>query len=145
MGDAGDARIVNRGFETSTTDGWQVTPLVDVLRRDVHGGRFALRLFGDGSRAAQTITGLTPNTTYQLSVWGQVTDAADTLHIGVQVDGGLQRESIRFTAYHQVSQTFTAGASGTVTIFCEKQGGEGEAFCDDFTLSAVGEIAPPSR
>ncbi|MEP7291212.1 MAG: family 16 glycosylhydrolase [Chloroflexota bacterium] len=136
---ASQARILNRGFETGTTDGWQVSPLVDVLRRDVRSGHFALRLLGDDTRAEQVVTGLAPDTTYRLSAWGKVSDAADTLTIGVQVDGGeAQRVQVSNTDYTQVTITFVTGASTPqATVFCAKSGASGEGFCDDFALSVV--------
>lgn len=131
------ARILNRGFETGTTAGWDVTPGVSVLRRDFNSGRWALRLQQD-TRAAQTITGLLPNTTYRLSVWGKVETLGDALILGVNAEGTDQQIEITGANYAQTSLTFTTGASGEATVYCAKTSGAGEAFCDDFELVPLG-------
>lgn len=133
------SRILNKGFETSTTDGWQVSPLVDVLRRDVHSGHFALRLLGDNAHAEQTVDELAPNTMYQLTVWSKVTDSANMLSIGVRDYGGEEQSvSMNSTEYNRTVITFTTGTSASqATVFCAKSGDAGEAFCDDFELKAL--------
>jgi beta-glucanase (GH16 family) len=133
-----EARIVNRGFETGTTEGWDVSPLVDVLRRDVHGGRFALRLLGGESTAKQVITGLEPNTQYRLSVWSKVTDKDALLVIGLQVGDEEWSANHGSTEYVQVGVSFYTGASTSATVYCAKYYEVGEAFCDDFELTVEG-------
>jgi beta-glucanase (GH16 family) len=134
------ARIVNRGFETGTTAGWDVSPGVDVLRRDAYSGRFAVRLRGDGSYAQQTIRGLVPLTTYILTMRGKVTDVGDLLYGGTHSNGSTTRLAmIVRERYGQAYMTFNTGFSFTsqVTVYCEKTAGEGEAFCDDFQLRVI--------
>ncbi len=136
---ASQARILNRGFETGTTDGWDVSPRVSILRRDARDGRFALRLLGTDAHAEQVIRELAPNTTYRLTVWGKVTHPEDRLLVGVRFEDGTEQSTeIASTDYTQAELTFTTGASAAqATVFCAKAGGADEAFCDDFDLNIV--------
>lgn len=126
--------IRNAGFEAGLQPAfWEIAPDARPLLRNPHSGRFSMRLRPvAGTYAQQTIQNLKPETTYLLSAWGQLENAGETLWIGVRDHDAATLTSAEYT---QARVTFTTGADETsVTIYCERDAGSGDAFCDDFEL-----------
>jgi hypothetical protein len=88
----------------------------------------------------QVVSGLTPNTIYVFSGWGEVASSGDTVVFGVKEYGGGSGQltsEVNSISYTHASITFTTGSSSTsARIFFYKSQGSGAAFGDDFSLKA---------
>ncbi|MBC1605864.1 hypothetical protein HCJ39_14195, partial [Listeria rocourtiae] len=93
-------------------------------------GNKVVKLEGNSS-VEQTITGLLPNTTYTISMYGKVEQGA-RLSIGVKTFGGTQANAfVTATDYAQGILTFTTGATNTSAIIFLSQGAaNGIAYAD---------------
>ncbi|MBC1800588.1 carbohydrate binding domain-containing protein, partial [Listeria booriae] len=103
-----------------------VTPVVIT-----ENGNKVVKLEGNSS-VEQTITGLLPNTTYTVSMYGKV-EAGARLSIGVKSFGGAQANAYvtATTDYAQGTLTFTTGATNTSAIIFLSQGNvSGIAYAD---------------
>ncbi|MBC1563532.1 toxin Cry1Ac domain D-VI-related protein [Listeria booriae] len=85
-----------------------------------------------GSSTEQIITGLQPNTTYTLEVYGKV-DNNGYVSVGVKNYGGAQKTArISGADYAKASVTIRTGATNkTATIFMMKGAGTGSGYIDD--------------
>jgi M6 family metalloprotease-like protein len=127
--------VTNPGFETGTTSGWTEAGSV-TISTDVHSGSYALGLDTTGSGVEQVITGLCPNTSYTVSLWGKAKEAGG-VYLGVKNYGGTEQTIVftDFKAFAQQSITFTTGASDTsATIFVTKTASKFGGVVDDFTF-----------
>jgi hypothetical protein len=117
--------------------GWTPNAGASVVRQRAHRGHYALREDGTGASAQQTLYGLAPNTTYQLTGAARVAESGDAAQIGVQEESGAElAASTSATRYTPLSVTFTTGPTDTsATIFCSKPVGAGSAWFDDLRLS----------
>jgi beta-glucanase (GH16 family) len=91
----------------------------------------------DYSGASQTISGLTPFTTYELSCWLKSSSSSSPAQLGVKLYGGNERIVQRVTTvYSQATLKFTTGpASTTAVIYCLNPGGGGNQMAaDSFSL-----------
>ncbi|MBC2388738.1 toxin Cry1Ac domain D-VI-related protein, partial [Listeria booriae] len=103
-----------------------VTPVVIT-----ENGNKVVKLEGNSS-VEQTITGLLPNTTYTVSMYGKV-EAGARLSIGVKSFGGAQANAYvtATTDYAQGTLTFTTGVTNTSAIIFLSQGNvSGIAYAD---------------
>ncbi|MEV5765498.1 hypothetical protein AB0L34_13140 [Micromonospora sp. NPDC052213] len=128
--------VKDSGFEPS----WTYTGGAAQTASMARTGSGALHLPTTSAAAEQTVNGLTPNTTYQLSGWARVDVPGEAVAIGVR-DHGAAEAAITLTgsAYGEATFRFTTGASATsATIFCRKTAGNGAANCDDITLTPGG-------
>ncbi|MBC1814032.1 hypothetical protein HCA60_16165 [Listeria booriae] len=122
----------NSQFDSNLTN-WKtwaaataVTPVVIT-----ENGNKVVKLEGNSS-VEQTITGLLPNTTYTVSMYGKV-EAGARLSIGVKSFGGAQANAYvtATTDYAQGTLTFTTGATNTSAIIFLIQGNiSGIAYAD---------------
>ena len=108
-------------------------------RRDIHGGKAAMKLTGSPSSIEQKVFGLKPNTTYTFS--GQIkADAGTAARLGVKNYGGDEtfQTSDSNGTWTTLCQTFTTGdKSTTAAVFAMKASGDGAACVDDFSLVEV--------
>lgn len=128
--------LTNPGFETQTLSGWNGSYGNCSTDNNVpKTGDYAGKV-GYGSAISQTVTGLTPNTTYTLSGWIMVDTAGQVAYIGAKNHGGTSvSKSTNTTAYSEKTVTFTTGATSTSAVIFVYQSGTGYAFCDDLRLT----------
>ncbi len=134
------ADIENNGsFEDGSND-WNLYGGASRVNNNAQTGSWAVRL-GNNNGAEQTITGLTPNTTYRLTGWGKV-NGNNPLFIGVKRYGGNEK-SVRFTTnqYTKGELEFTTGFgknANRVVIYAYKAKGDEAGFADNLSLTLVG-------
>jgi hypothetical protein len=92
---------------------------------------------GSWNSIFQTVTGLSPNTSYTLKAWARLgSDAAgDNQAIYVTSNGVTKRTWIRGTAYAQYTVDFTTGSNTSVEIGNMDSGSNVVAYTDDYTLT----------
>lgn len=135
------ATIENGGFESGALSGWTADfgagAGASVTAQRARHGRYSLREDGAGTSVWQTIYGLAPNTTYELTGAARVTGAADAAQMGVQEQSGaVLTATASSKRYTPLSLSFTTGPTDTsATIFCSKPIGSGSAWFDDLRLS----------
>jgi len=145
--------LSNAGFETGSLSPWTQASgtASSVTASNSRTGAEALTTAASGSGANQSLTGLTPSTTYLLTGWGRVATAGETLAIGVKNFGGTETyTNVASTSYSQAAILFTTGASTTTaTVYCWKNaGGTGAGYCDDLAVeplsSSTNTVTNPS-
>ncbi len=145
---AAQTLIENGGFETGVPEPWVFIGNGSLISIEARTGNHAGYLADEGDSMEQTITGLSPDTTYILSGWAKIEKfSSGSVVIGVKgyggptLDGGVQGKS-----YERVTHTFTTGPSSTsAVIYCYRNFG-GQAFCDDFELTRQTSAEPtPER
>jgi hypothetical protein len=134
--------LTNAGFETGSLSPWtQASGSASSLTAsNSRTGADALTTAASGSGANQSLTGLSPSTTYLLTGWGKVATAGETLAIGVKNFGGTETyTNVAATSYSQTAIVFTTGASSTsATVYCWKNaGGTGAGYCDDLAVEPL--------
>jgi len=133
--------LVNPGFESGIT-GWTALAGDTIAATSTQSktGTGAIKLVTTSYSAAQTVSGLTPNTSYTLSAWLKTSSK-----IGVKDFGGTTVESVTVTGgtYTKYSITFTTGASNTsAVIYAKGAGSNGNGLADDFTLESSTTVSP---
>jgi len=146
MASAQSNLLTNPGFETGTMSGWGASSgTYSAVTGFAHSGTYAAKI-NAGSTVAQTVTGLTPNTTYTCTGWLEAPTAGQTIYMGVQNFGGTTiSKGTNTTTYTQLSVTFTTGpASTSATLFIyndtDVDTAHYVAYCDDLTLT----LGPPN-
>lgn len=131
--------VVNPSFEKGLT-AWVLTNGVSRVITDVNSGTYALSAV-DASGVNQTVTNLSPNTTYLLTGWFKSSTSWPIL-FGVKWHGGnelvVQTTS---TTYTQLSIKFTTGpASTTANIYAFNPAGGGNIMqADNLSLICTHE------
>jgi len=137
--------VTDSGFESGKWGPWKSWSNVAVMRQldDARSGNHCLRLNPGKAGCGQSLTGLTPNTTYLLTGWGK-TGKGDSVKIGVKEYGADERaQTITQDTYTQVSVTFTTGASNTsAMVFCYRDNAKTYAYCDDIYVVPQGGAQP---
>jgi len=130
--------LADPSFESGALSGWAASyGSCSVVTGQAHTGTYAGKV-GYGSAIAQTLTGLSPNTTYTFSGWLKVNTAGQVVYLGVQNYGGVSLSRFNnTTAYAQKTLTFTTGATNTSANLFVYQSGADFACCDDLSLTAV--------
>lgn len=131
--------IVDSDFESGALE-WDIWGGASRASSEAKSGSFAV-LGADNSGANQTITGLSPNTTYILTGWLKSSNNAP-VQLGVKFYGGNELTSqTTSTAYSQLSIKFTTGpASTTAYIYgYNPVGGNNSMHIDDFFLTYTSE------
>jgi len=150
---AGQAQVnllANPGFETGSTSGWTSSYgsyYVDSTPSNVYAGNYAAAI-GNGSAVRQTVTGLTPNTTYVLStrvkLAGSGSNASVVLGAQDYAAAGIKvSKSTNATAYSKVTLMFTTGPAATSATVFVYQSGATAAFCDDVSLVGPNLLVNP--
>jgi hypothetical protein len=152
--------VRNACFEFGSLEGWAMTDgqnaqLVEGNDWGNNYGRgpmqptgtskFELKLGPARGGVSQTISGLSPNTSYTLSAWVRVSDAAETVEVGVTGHGGQEMAvSTSSTQWTRLSVDFTTGLeSDTATIYVLKASdGPGNAWADNVTLPLTSDSDP---
>jgi hypothetical protein len=108
--------LLNADFENGFSS-WTILKGANRVNLDSKSGSYALSA-PSNSGAEQTITGLTPNTTYLLTGWLKSSNSSP-VSLGVKLYGGneLSNETTS-TVYKQLTVKFTTGPSSTkATIY----------------------------
>ncbi|MEV0468695.1 carbohydrate binding domain-containing protein [Streptomyces prunicolor] len=134
--------LSNAGFETGSLSPWTQASgtASSVTASNSRTGADALTTAASGSGANQSLTGLSPSTTYLLTGWGKAATAGETLAIGVKGFGGTETyTNVASTSYSQAAILFTTGSSSTTaTVYCWKNaGGTGAGYCDDLAVEPL--------
>ncbi len=127
--------LVNPDFEEGLT-GWSTSGDVVVVDSAAQSGNNAIRILAS-SAAEQVISGLTPNTTYELTGWARSSDGSP-VRIGVKEHGGNEKKwTVNSTGYVQVSLKFTTGPAHThAKIYVRRPNvGSGTGYGDNFSVT----------
>ncbi|MFJ2865593.1 ricin-type beta-trefoil lectin domain protein [Kitasatospora sp. NPDC087314] len=127
----------NLGFESGDCTHWNCYGGAAVVAGNAHSGNDSVQL-PPNSGANQTITGLTPNTTYDLTGWAKSGTAGQCVYLGVKDFGGTEtRSCLSDTSYTQWVVQFTTGASSTSATIYEwsPPGNTATGWGDDLSLS----------
>ncbi|MFK7693090.1 Ig-like domain-containing protein [Paenibacillus sp. HJGM_3] len=128
--------LKNPGFETGDFTGWPTHFTQSaIVNSNAHTGTYAARLSTQFGGIEQTVTGLTPNTTYTVSAWAKAANGGGA-EFGVRNFGSYQRQvNVDSTEYTRKEYTFTTGSTNTsAVIFMYKRVAAGEVYFDDFEL-----------
>jgi hypothetical protein len=106
--------VQNGNFETGNTSGWTGSGL-GAYTYAAANGSYGLQLTNPGNYAEQTITGLTPNTSYTLTVNAKGVSGTGQGYVYVSNYGGTQinQNIVSNNNYNSMTITFTTGASST--------------------------------
>lgn len=137
-GPGGTNLLVNPGFEAGTLSGWSTSyGTRSAAIATTYAGNYGAKV-GSGGAVAQTVTGLTPNTTYTVTGRLKVETAGQLAYLGVDNYGGSSVSvPTSLASFTQKSVTFTTGPSNTSANVFVYQGGTGSVYCDDLTLVAA--------
>lgn len=131
--------LVDPDFENGS-EAWILNSGTFRIGSNANSGSFAL-VAADGGGASQTITGLSPNTTYLLIGWFKTSSNA-VVNFGVKLYGGnelvVQTTS---STYTQLSLKFTTGPKSTrANIYVSNPaGGSNTVMVDNFSLIYTSE------
>lgn len=134
----------NAGFEEDAAGtGWNRYGGAALTSTGQRSGGRALRIAGYGG-AEQTITGLSPNTTYTLGGYARVTQAGVSARIGVKNHGNAERyATITNTPYTRTSLTFRTGPAATqATVYGFKPTATADGYFDDLYVFRSPTITP---
>ncbi|NOU85315.1 hypothetical protein GC102_05890 [Paenibacillus sp. LMG 31460] len=129
-------KVANPGFETGDKTGWIGFGSWSVVNSNQYAGAYSAQVNANAS-AEQSLTGLSPNTTYVLKARVKVSNSSSPVFLGVKGYGGTEKNvNIIGTTFQQYSVTFTTGASNTsAAIYLWRNGtGTGYANGDDFEV-----------
>lgn len=132
--------IVDAGFENGSA-AWVLSSGATRITSDAQSGIFSISA-SDNRGATQTITGLSPNTTYLLTGWLKSSNTS-LVQIGVKWHGGNELTAqTTSNSYVQLSIKFTTGAaSTTAVIYCLNPiGGNNQMDADAFSLLQTSEM-----
>lgn len=131
------ATIQNPSFELSTLADWNSSGSAAAVAGHAVAGRFSLQDTAVGDEADQTIYGLSPNTTYDLTAWARVGSADDQASLAVIDENGQETTATAAsTRYKRMMLTFTTGPTSTyATVFCSKVIGGSPVWFDALSLT----------
>lgn len=141
--------LSNGGFETGMT-GWVDWGNSHIVQSPVNSGTSALSVGPDAGGAGYPVDGIVPGTTYRMAVSARVSDASETVFVGVNLldqantPVAQQALAVSSTSYSTVSLDITA-PSGAVkaVVYVWKNAGSGLAYVDDYALGVAPGSAPP--
>jgi Ricin-type beta-trefoil lectin domain/Carbohydrate binding domain/Right handed beta helix region len=109
------SQVSNSGFEGGNCTSWTCYGGASAVTGNAYTGSYSVELPGGvSSGAEQVVTGLSPNTEYQLEGFAKSSVAGQCIYLGVKSFGGTEtRTCLDSTSYTGGSVTFTTGASNT--------------------------------
>ncbi|MDR6639529.1 carbohydrate binding domain-containing protein [Paenarthrobacter nitroguajacolicus] len=129
--------VRNGSFDSGELTPWSLSGAGSSLTTSTaSNGTSALQTGNANSGVENTVSGLTPSTTYLLSARVKVGVAGEQLAIGVKNFGGSENYSKSTdTDWALNTVAFTTGPTNTTaTIYCYKNDGTGQGYCDDFSI-----------
>jgi hypothetical protein len=109
------SQVSNAGFETGSCTSWTCYGGTSTVTGNAYTGSYSVKLPGGvSSGAEQVVTGLSPNTEYQLEGFAKSSVAGQCIYLGVKSFGGTEtRTCLDSTSYTGGSVTFTTGSGDT--------------------------------
>jgi hypothetical protein len=133
--------VADTGFESGNCSGWTCYSGASAVTGNARTGSYAVKLPGGvSSGAEQVVSGLSPNTTYQLEGFAKTSVAGQCVYLGVKNFGGTEtRTCLSATGYTGGSVTFTTGSSNTSAdiYFWNPSTNTATGYGDDISLAAV--------
>jgi len=132
----GPVNVPNSSFE-SGTDGWTFYIGASVISIDGHTSANVVQM-ADGGHIFTTINGLTPNTTYEVSLLMSVEEGSG--YVGVRNYGGdeVLTPAVPEDGVKVQKVQFTTGANNTTADIFSWWPGGGKGLLDDFEVVPVG-------
>lgn len=131
----------NTGFEDGNCTDWDCYGGAGVVTGEAYTGTYAVELPGGvSSGAEQIVTGLSPDTEYQLEGFAKTSAAGQCVYLGVKDFGGTEtRTCLDSTSYTGGSVTFTTGTTSTSAdiYFWNPSTNTATGYADDISLAAV--------
>lgn len=145
-------RVRNACFELGSTESWQTVgsskvrivkgngwgnKVVGSTRSHATGtSKYECQLGPGESTIEQVVSGLHPDRRHTLSAWLRVSDGNERITLGVRQGGSSDlTASTSSTEWTRKAIEFiTSPSAKEVTIFIQKQGGDGKAWLDNITL-----------
>lgn len=137
--------VLYGGFEGGALGPWIGTGSASVTSDNPHSGSYSLQLQGQQSAAQQTITGLSPNTTYVIS--GYVSAAAGNQGtLGVNSYGGPDVSSTTTSSdYTLLTVSFKTGKTDhSAVVYGLQSNGTGSVWVDDVSIHQAAQMQNPS-
>lgn len=142
------ADVQNLGFESGSTSLWTSTGTTGVVTSPVNSGSYAARVVSTPTAYAQliqTVSGLAPNTTYQISVSAEEAsgNAPAGAQFGVNDYGGSQVNTGTLdpsSSYKRMTLTFTTGStnySAQIFAYLAPATAGATAYFDDFSVTQL--------
>ena len=131
--------IVDSSFESGSA-AWVITNGASRVLTEANSGSYAVSAI-DNSGTNQTITGLTPNTTYLLTAWLKSSNSAP-VSLGVKWHGGNELTAqTTSSTYVQLSVKFTTGPASTTALIYgyNPAGGSNLMHIDELSLTYTSE------
>jgi hypothetical protein len=131
--------VSNDGFESGAATPWTTNGAGTVVAGNARRGIYAARMSGTQAGFEQTVSGLSPNTSYTVNAQLEQESSVDTLFVGVKDYGGPETQALgNSTTYARRAVTFTTGAGNTsAVVYVRKQAGAGAAYADDVAVEPV--------
>lgn len=133
----GSGTLSNAGFESGSLDPWIASSNGAIASGQARTGTYAAQVTGAGSWVGQTVSGLTPNTSYTLTGYGKVSGDGSVRVGAYEYDGSAETDSAAITSSTYSSGTVTFTPTGqSATVYCWRDAGTtGSAYCDDLSLT----------
>lgn len=135
--------FTNGDFETGVSSPWNGYG-TGVSMDYPKSGSFSMYIEGS-QEAVQTVTGLSPNSTYELKASVLVGAEGDEIVVGARNYGGTISDSSTNTTHTQLIVQFTTGSGNTSADLFISRGNPGAwswGYVDDISLTLIDEGAP---
>jgi hypothetical protein len=145
---ASDNMVTNGGFESGMPP-WVNWGNTTVVSGQASSGTSALAVGIDAGGAGQTVAGIEPGTTYQLTARARVSAASDTIYVGVNFIDSWG-DTVKQDAAPVTSMAYTTASLEVVAppgavnalIYVWKNAGAGLGYVDDFEFGVAGSAGP---
>jgi hypothetical protein len=137
----------NPGFENPSLAPWTVSQGSATAGPMAHSGNQALTMTAGNITAVvqQTAAGLVPGQSYVVSAWVEASASAGAgAELQVGGLGGLSGTPLNVSkTWQQISQTYTVGTDGSITIYLRQLASGVTLYWDDVAVSAGSGVGTP--